>query len=143
MNEYSCLCHFQHLSKVFDLTFDCCQLYFPEFPKCPFFITGSMVDAESLSNDVISILRYLCDRLTTSGHGSHGGHGEPLLLEGILTVVCRLPESVTRNENFRDLVWLVADFVLFKDLHEANLSIYLWNLIKCGCDFYSSPFSLF
>lgn len=83
-----------------------CSLSFYKSNLLPVSDLGTTADTESLSNDVVAILQYLCDRLSAMpSAGGHGNHGEPLLLEGILTVVCRLPESVSQNQQFRDLVW--------------------------------------
>ena len=65
-------------------------------------------EQESLSNDVVGILTYLCDKLTACQNLSSPQQirqTEPLLLEGIYAILVKVPTSFRENQEFIDLVW--------------------------------------
>ena len=68
------------------------------------------LEVNDIDKDVILVLQYLCEHLSCS-HGQ-GGQAEPLLLEGILTLICKRPLRITDSEQFHDLVWWI--FVLIR-----------------------------
>ncbi|KAI0235880.1 Brefeldin A-inhibited guanine nucleotide-exchange protein 3 [Lamellibrachia satsuma] len=70
--------------------------------------TGSAVptDPDSLTSDVVTILAYLCDKLSvTLSNSSSNKQIIPLLLEGIYAVLSNVPVGIRDNHNFVDLIW--------------------------------------
>ena len=62
-------------------------------------------DNQSLTQDVVNILEYLCDKLKICASSPHGRQTEPLLLEGIYAILCNVPVSIIDNVKFTDIVW--------------------------------------
>ncbi|CAH1799775.1 unnamed protein product [Owenia fusiformis] len=61
--------------------------------------------SEALSNDIVGILHFLCQKLAGIQCGLQPKHMEPLLLEGIHAVLANIPPTMQNNNNFIDLLW--------------------------------------
>ena len=64
---------------------------------------------QALTQDVVAILKFLCDKLKVAlDSGTKGHQTEPLLLEGILSILANVPISIRDSIQFTDLIWSVS-----------------------------------
>ena len=66
---------------------------------------SATADVTALSKEVVEILKFLCDKLRDATSPSSRRHPEPLLLEGILSILSNVPTAITDNPHFTDLIW--------------------------------------
>ncbi|XP_071113726.1 brefeldin A-inhibited guanine nucleotide-exchange protein 3-like [Haliotis cracherodii] len=66
---------------------------------------GKLSTTESLMDDVVSILKYLCDKLIGLQSGSQTKQSLPLILEGIHAILSQAPQTLRNNDSFQELVW--------------------------------------
>ena len=75
--------------------------------KCCGVVIVTEGETELLVQDVVSILQYLCDKLRRAPMVPTARLIHPLLLDGILSLLCNVPTSVRNNSQFVRLIWLV------------------------------------
>ena len=71
------------------------------------FVSAVVSNDQSLVNDVVNILDYLCEKLKVCASVPHGRQTEPLLLEGIYAILSNIPVSIRENVKFTDIIWYV------------------------------------
>lgn len=79
----------------------------PDMSLPPLF-AENLIGMQSLSKEVVTVLTWLCEKLTTAQMGSSGMFPQstiPLLLDGVLAILCKVPKSIQDLPEFVDLVW--------------------------------------
>ncbi|GFN83267.1 Brefeldin a-inhibited guanine nucleotide-exchange protein 3-like [Plakobranchus ocellatus] len=63
------------------------------------------VSRENLISEVVLILNFLSERLETASIAPQGKQTLPLLLEGVNTILGKVPSSIRDNRDFQELLW--------------------------------------
>ncbi|RUS83889.1 hypothetical protein EGW08_008370, partial [Elysia chlorotica] len=63
------------------------------------------ISRENLISEVVLILNFLSERLETAQTGPQGKQTLPLLLEGVNTILGKVPLSIKDNREFQELLW--------------------------------------
>ncbi|GFS27280.1 brefeldin A-inhibited guanine nucleotide-exchange protein 3-like [Elysia marginata] len=63
------------------------------------------VSRENLISEVVLILNFLAERLETAQLAPQGKQTLPLLLEGVNTILGKVPSSIKDNREFQELLW--------------------------------------
>ncbi|KAL8575366.1 hypothetical protein ACOMHN_048659 [Nucella lapillus] len=67
--------------------------------------SASTGNVENAMEEVVTLLKYLTDRLETSQSSSQGRQVLPLLLEGVQAILSKVPSLVRHNAAFQELIW--------------------------------------
>ena len=69
-------------------------------------LLGVPTDSDGLTSDIVTILAYLCDKLSVTLSSANTNKPIiPLLLEGIFAILKNVPVAIRDNHNFIDLIW--------------------------------------